>query len=75
MHHNKDKQSHMIPSSHTLTLSIIPSATSITLHTKLRMVPLAMARVLYYNLSTDHTVGIRSILGSLCGSVHLPNFQ
>ena len=65
----------MLPPSHTLTLSIIPSATSITLHTKLRMVLLAMAWVLYCNLFADHTVGIGSILGSLRGSVHLPSFR
>ena len=65
----------MLPPSHTLILSIIPSATSITLHTKLWMVPLAMAWALYCNLSPDHTVGIKSILGSLCGSIHLPSFR
>ena len=74
MHHKK-KKSHMLPPSHTLTLSIIPSATSITLHTKLWMVPLAMAWALYCNLSADHTLGIRSILGSLRGSIHLHNFR
>ena len=64
----------MLPPSHTLTLSIIPSATAIALHNKLRMVPLTMAQVLYCNLSADHTVGIKSILGSICGLVHLPSF-
>ena len=73
MHNNK--KSHMLPPSHTLTLRIIPSATSITLHTKLWMVLLTMARALYCNLSADHTVGIESILGSLRGSVHLPSFR
>ena len=64
----------MLPPSHTLALRIIPSATSITLHTKLQMVSLAMARALYYNLFADHIVGIESIMGSLYDLVHLPSF-
>ena len=65
----------MLPPSHTLTLSIIPSTTFITLHTKLQMVPLTVERVLYSNLSMEYLIGIKSILGSLCVLVHLPSFR
>ena len=63
----------MLPPSHTLTLRIIPSATSITLHAKLWMVSLVVEQALYYSLSTDHKVGIKNILGNLHGYIHLPS--
>lgn len=36
------------------------------------MVSLSMAQTLYYNLSRDNIVGIKSFLGSLCGPTTFP---